>query len=177
MRIVSGKYKGKRFSPPKNFPSRPTTDFAKESLFNILSHQIEFENLEVLDLCAGTGSISVEFLSRDAAHVTSVDKHPVSVKFMYKMKQDLQAENWDIIKSDIFEFIDKTNLKFDLIFADPPFDLKATDDLPEKIFEKELLKTNGLLIIEHGREHQFENRTHFTELRNYGGVQFSFFEL
>lgn len=177
MRVVSGKYKGKRFAPPKNFPSRPTTDFAKEALFNILINRFDFEDLEVLDLFAGTGSISLEFLSRDAKRVTSVDNHTVSVKFLDKMSKELNDPNWSILKKDCFEFLESANSKYDLIFADPPFDLKGVSSIPDLVFGKSLLNESGLLIIEHGRENAFEGVTQFREMRNYGGVRFSFFEV
>jgi 16S rRNA (guanine966-N2)-methyltransferase len=177
VRVIGGKYKGKRFAPPKNFPSRTTTDFAKEALFNILINRFDFDDLEVLDLFAGTGNISLEFLSRDAKQVTSVDSHVVSIKFLSKMKDDLNDSNWSVIKKDAFEFLKSTNQKYDLIFADPPFDLKGVNQVPELVFSRSLLNENGLLIVEHGRENKFENITQFTEMRNYGGVQFSFFEV
>lgn len=177
MRVVSGKYKGKRFAPPKNFPSRPTTDFAKEALFNILVNRFDFEDLSVLDLFAGTGSISLEFLSRDAKQVTSIDNHAVSVKFLGKMSDELKDPNWSVLKKDCFEFLRSNNTKYDLIFADPPFELKGISEIPGLVFSRNLLNENGLLIIEHGRENKFEAVTQFTEMRNYGGVQFSFFEL
>jgi len=176
VRIVGGKYKGKRFVPPKNFPSRPTTDFAKEALFNILENRFDFEDLTVLDLFSGTGSIGMEFLSRGAKTVLSVDNHPVSMRHLKNSKEKLLDNNWQILKSDAVSFLKSTKQKFNLIFADPPFDLKNKEDLITLIFEKKLLHPEGTLIIEHGRENNFENKTQFVEIRNYGGVHFSFFE-
>lgn len=177
MRVVSGKYRGKRFNPPRNFPSRPTTDFAKEALFNILNNRFDFEEIRVLDLFAGTGNISLEFLSRGVLHVLSVDNHAVSVRFLNEMKRDLNETNWQIWREDAFEYLYKTTEKFDLIFADPPYSLPNQDGLIDLIFTRNLLTQEGLFILEHGRENNFENKTHFKEIRNYGGVQFSFFEI
>ena len=176
MRVISGKYRGKRFSPPKNFPSRPTTDMAKEALFNILNNAIDFEETEVLDLFAGTGNVSLEFLSRGCPKVLSVDRHPVSAKFLIQMQEDLSEDGWTILRRDAFAYIKKATEKFDLIFCDPPFGLKGLEDLPDLIFEHELLNDNGLLIIEHGRETDLSKKLHFDETRTYGGVNFSFFK-
>lgn len=176
MRVISGKYKGKRFDPPRNFPSRPTTDFAKEALFNILENRYDLEELNVLDLFAGTGNISLEFISRDANTVLSVDNHGVSCKFLQSMKTAVNADNWTILKKDAFQFLAETTTKFDLIFADPPFALSGQSNIAKLVFERALLNENGTLIIEHGRENAFETITQFKEIRNYGGVCFSFFE-
>ncbi|MBI3133356.1 MAG: RsmD family RNA methyltransferase [Bacteroidetes bacterium] len=176
MRVISGKYKGKRFDPPRNFPSRPTTDFAKEALFNILENRYDFDGLQILDLFAGTGSISLEFISRDAGQVTSVDNHAVSCKFLQSMKTSVNAANWQIIKQDAMRFLEETQATFDLIFADPPFAMPGQAEIPRLVFERGLLNSNGLLIVEHGRENNFEKIPRFTEIRNYGGVCFSFFD-
>lgn len=175
MRIIGGEYKSRRFSPPKNFPSRPTTDFAKEALFNILENKIDFEDTKVLDLFAGTGNISVEFLSRGSKDVLSIDSNFISFKFMKKTFYDLAEPKWKILKQDVFKFIPKLELKFDLIFADPPFGLKGVEDLPDIIFKNEILIEDGILIIEHGRETNYEEHPNFHEIRKYGGVNFSFF--
>ena len=176
MRVISGKYKGKRFDPPRNFPSRPTTDFAKEALFNILENQYELPDLKVLDLFAGTGSISLEFISREANYVTSVDNHGISCKFLHSMKTSVNAGNWQIIKKEAIKFLEETTEKFDLIFADPPFAMPGQAEIVRLVFERQLLQENGSLIIEHGRENNFENITQFRQIRNYGGVCFSFFD-
>jgi 16S rRNA (guanine966-N2)-methyltransferase len=175
MRIVSGKYKGKRFSPPKKFPSRPTTDFAKESLFNILENQLYWEDIKVLDLFAGTGNISIEFLSRGANAVLSVDSHSLCIRHLNKMQEELDDDNWQILRKDAFRFIQDNGSKFDLIFADPPFGLKGVEQLPDMIFEANRLNEDGLLIIEHGQETDFSHHARLDEVRNYGGVFFSFF--
>ncbi len=175
MRIIRGKYKSRRFSPPKNFPSRPTTDYAKESLFNILENRIELEGLAVLDLFAGTGNISLEFLSRGVDRVLSIDSHYVSYKYMTKTKYELDESDWTILKQDVFKFIPKLDQTFDLVFADPPFGLKQIELLPELILSGKILNDEGVLIIEHGKETDFTNHGNFSEIRKYGGVNFSFF--
>ncbi len=175
MRVIRGKYKSRRFVPPKNFPSRPTTDYAKESLFNILENQWELDGLEILDLFAGTGNISLEFLSRGAKQVLSVDSHFVSYKFMKQTKAKLQAGNWSILKNDVFKFVPKIGKQFDIVFADPPFGLKNILQLPELIFNSDVLNKQSVVIIEHGKETDFSNQINFDEVRHYGGVNFSFF--
>lgn len=177
MRVVGGKYKGRRFQPPKKFPSRPTTDFAKEALFNILENRFDLDEASVLDLFAGTGNISLEFISHGTKSVLSIDKHPLCHKFILNTLTDLGTTNWYCLKKDVFTFCSECNEKFDIIFADPPYGLKGVNALPELIFEHDLLAPEGLLIIEHGKEQQFGNKTHFVELRKYGGVHFSFFEV
>lgn len=177
MRIIRGKYRSRRFSPPKNFPSRPTTDYAKESLFNILENRIELEGLDVLDLFAGTGNISLEFLSRGAANVTSIDQNYAAYKYMKTTQHELGEKGWQILKQDVFKIIPKLSLSYSLIFADPPFGLKGVLDIPKLIFEYELLKPEGDLIIEHGQETDFSAHPNFKEIRKYGGVNFSFFNL
>lgn len=176
MRVVSGKYRGRKIYPPKKFHSRPTTDFAKESLFNILEHQLEWEAFKVLDLFAGSGSISVEFLSRGAASVLSVDKHPKVIQHLHQLKSEFNDENWSISKADVFQFIEKSPQSFDLIFADPPFGMKQMDELVDRVLNSTILSDEGLFILEHGGEHQFENHPQFTKTKNYGGVNFTFFE-
>lgn len=176
MRVIGGKYKGKRFVPPTNFPSRPTTDFAKEALFNIIENRYDLEDLSVLDLFSGTGSIGMEFLSRGAKNVLSIDNHFVSFKFLKNTQESLSDKNWQVRKQDAIRYLEQTPVKFDIIFADPPYEMKGTSELPEIIFSRNLLNKDGLLIIEHGRENDFKKMAQFKEIRNYGGVNFSFFE-
>ncbi|UKN01436.1 16S rRNA (guanine(966)-N(2))-methyltransferase RsmD [Paracrocinitomix mangrovi] len=175
MRIVSGKYKGRRIDPPKKFPSRPTTDMAKEGLFNILTNQIDWEDVKVLDLFAGTGNVSVEFLSRGAKSVLSVDKHPICIKHLNALQETFADENWMILRKDVFQLIDNAQQKFDLIFADPPFNLKGLNQLPDLILKSGLLDQGGIIVIEHGQEVSFEEHPNLTDSRKYGGVFFSFF--
>ncbi len=178
MRVIGGLLRARRFSVPKNFPSRPTTDFAKEGLFNILDHQIDLLDMEILDLCAGTGNISFEFLSREAGNVTAVDLNTNCVRFIRKIAAQLGIEdNLDTIKSDIISYIGKIDRKFDLIFADPPYDVKFHAEIAEIVFERSLLTENGLLIIEHGKFTDLSQITNFEFLRNYGNVNFSFFRI
>ena len=176
MRVVGGKYRGRRFTPPKKFPSRPTTDFAKEALFNILVNRYDLEECSILDLFAGTSNISLEFLSRGAKNVLSVDSHRVSHQFMVKTQSEIGDENWQIIRRDAFSFCDSPTESFDIIFADPPFGLDGLGDLIETVMKSEILNENGVLIMEHGQENDFKDKTHFKEIRKYGGVNFSFFE-
>lgn len=177
MRIVRGIYKARRFSPPKSFPSRPTTDFAKEGIFNVLENRYSLVNLNILDLCAGTGNISLEFLSREAGNVTSVDKHPVCIKFMYKLKHELGIEDeWLITKNEVRGYLDKCTDTFDLIFADPPYDLTFHDSIVRIIRERKLLNSGGICLIEHGKQTNLSEEEGYTETRNFGNVYFSFFQ-
>jgi len=176
MRIISGYLKGRRFSPPKSFKARPTTDIARESLFNILTNRIDYEDLKVLDLFAGTGSISYEFASRGCKNITTVELNYNHFSFIKKITQELEVDKYiRPIKADAFKYMQKSGEKFDLIFADPPFDLKQFDTIPDLFFQQELLNKNGLFILEHSDKKSFENHPHFSELKKYGKVHFSFF--
>ena len=178
MRIIRGKYKTRRYKIPKNLPSRPTTDFAKEGLFNILENQLYLENLNILDLCSGTGNISVEFLSREAGILTSVDQNYNCVKHLSKIVKELGCEKEiTIIKSDIIKFLERCSSTFDIIFADPPYAYQEHKKILETILERHLLKENGILIIEHGKETDLSSITQFEFLRKYGNVCFSFFKI
>jgi 16S rRNA (guanine966-N2)-methyltransferase len=177
VRIVRGIYKARRFSPPKNFPSRPTTDFAKEGIFNVLENRYSLVNLNILDLCAGTGNISLEFLSREAGNVTSVDKHPVCIKFMYKLKNELGiGDEWLITKNEVRGYLEKCEDTFDLIFADPPYDLTFHDSIVRIIRERKLLNEGGICLIEHGKQTDLSQEEGHIETRNFGNVYFSFFQ-
>jgi 16S rRNA (guanine(966)-N(2))-methyltransferase RsmD len=177
MRIISGKYKARRIDVPHNITARPTTDFAKEGLFNLLNNQIDFEGIDVLDLFAGTGSIGFEFISRDARSVIGVEQSDRHVAFIRKVNQLLKIENLTVIKGDVFKFIATTRIKFDLIFADPPYDLERVEEIPDLIFKHELLKPDGLFVLEHSVKNNFENHPRFSSHRHYGNVHFSFFEV
>lgn len=177
MRIIRGKYKTRRFSVPKGFPSRPTTDFAKEGLFNILENQRDLHDLAILDLCCGTGSISIEFLSREAGNVTSVDSNFNCIRHLKKLSVELGCQSeLTVIKADIIKFLSKTDQQFDIIFADPPFVKTFHREIIDLVFSRELLNENGILIVEHGKETSLEDITHFQFLRKYGNVVFSFFQ-
>lgn len=177
MRIISGTLKSRRFSVPPNFPSRPTTNYAKEGLFNVLQHSIEFEALNVLDLCAGTGNLSFEFISRGAKTVVAVDENPVCTKFLASNALQLGISNqFDVRRSDCLKFISNCQTQFDLIIADPPYGAIFHEQIIQLVYEKNLLKSNGLLIIEHGKQSNFSTLDNFQFCRIFGNVNFSFFQ-
>ena len=176
MRIIGGIHKGKQLITPKNLPVRPTTDFAKEGLFNILNNRLDFEELTVLDLFSGTGNITLEFASRGAKKVFSVDKHTACVNFVRDTARLLKFNNIYLERADVFKYLASTINKFDLIFADPPYDLENIATIQDLVFEKELLHEDGLLIIEHGPRTNLSAKSHFVETRKYGNVNFSFFK-
>lgn len=174
MRIVGGKYKGKRLFAPKNLPTRPTTDFAKEGLFNILEHKINLNDLEVLDLFSGTGNISFEFASRGVKKIIGIEQNYRAVRFIKETAQELNLPI-TIYKNDVFKGILKVQQQFDIIFADPPYNLKEIPKIADHVFENKILKKDGILIVEHGREHNFESHPHFMEHRKFGNVNFTLF--
>jgi len=177
MRIISGTHKGKRLIAPKKLPVRPTTDMAKEALFNILNNNFHFSQLSILDLFSGTGNIAYEFASRGSKEVTAVDGNFDCVKFIKKTAQELDF-NITTVKSDVFKFLEKAYVKADIIFADPPYDFDEEKFLkiPQIVFEKNLLNQNGQLIIEHSKHTNLSDFPNFIEARRYGGSVFSFFE-
>jgi 16S rRNA (guanine(966)-N(2))-methyltransferase RsmD len=177
MRIISGKHKGKRLSAPKNLPVRPTTDMAKESLFNILNNHYYFENLDVIDLFTGTGNISFEFASRGAKNIYSIDKHFGCIKYLNETAKELDLDI-TTYKSDVYKFLEKTTLKGDVIFADPPYDFDEEQFLKIAtiVFEREILNKEGLLIIEHSKHTDLSSHTNYSYSKRYGGNVFSFFE-
>lgn len=176
MRIVGGKYKGRIFRPNKKFKARPTTDIAKEGLFNILENRFYFEDKKVLDLFAGTGSIGYEFMSRGCKEVTFVESNFNHYKFIHEVLASLKIENAKPFKSDVFRYLKTCKDKYNFIFADPPFDIHGYEEIPDAILNAEILETDGLLIIEHPKEIDFSQHSSFKELRKYGKVNFSFFE-
>ena len=178
MRIISGKYKGKRLIAPKKLPVRPTTDFAKEGLFNILTHRVDFDETSLLDLFSGTGNISYEFGSRGTEDITSVDAHYGCVKYINTISEELDF-SIKTVKSDVLKYLSSTSSTFDIIFADPPYSLEQVDfeAIVNKIFERKLLIPDGLLIIEHSKHTDLSKNKYFTEARRYGGSIFSFFDL
>ena len=177
MRIIGGEFKGRRFNPPaKNWPTRPTTDFSKEGLFNILSNHFDFSELSVLDLFGGTGNHSYEFISRGCRNVTYVDKFPGCVAFVKKTAATLGIEDRiNIIRGDVFKFIGTTAGRYDYIFAGPPYGLSTLDSIPDRIFDKGLLKPGGWLVLEHNPNHNFQNHPCYWQERHYGKTIFSFF--
>lgn len=176
MRIIGGRLKGLRLNPPKNLPVRPTTDLAKEALFNILLNQIEFEDIEVLDLFSGTGNISLEFASRGAEKVISVDRSIHCVNYLKDTARQHSLENIKTYKADVFKYLQLENVQYDLIFADPPYDLNQIPEIPKIVFEKDILKPDGLLIIEHQSMQNLSQHPKFVEQRKYGHSSFSFFK-
>ena len=177
MRIIGGKFKGRRFNPPADhWPTRPTTDYAKEALFNILNNQLDFEASKVLDLFGGTGSHSYEFISRGCEDVTYVDKFADAVRFVRKTSALLGIESYlTIYQMDVFRFIQHATQQWDYIFAGPPYALPTIDTIPDLIFEKNLLLPEGLFVLEHNPHHDFLEHPHLVDVRNYGKTIFSFF--
>ena len=178
MRIIGGKFKGRRFHPPADhWPTRPTTDYAKEALFNILNNIMDFEAARVLDLFGGTGSHSYEFISRGCDDVTYVDKFPDAVRFVRKTVQQLQIEDQlKIVQMDVFRFIEHANGQWDYIFAGPPYALPTIDTIPDLVFEKKLLLPGGIFVLEHNPHHDFLQHPFLYDVRNYGKTIFSFFK-
>lgn len=176
MRIVGGKYKGRIFRPNKKFTARPTTDIAKEALFNILENRFDFSNKSVLDLFAGTGSIGYEFVSRGCAEVTLVEKNFNNYRFIQEVLIALEINNARPLRADVFRALPRFSYKFDIVFADPPFDLPEFKKIPEAVFSSGVLKENALFILEHPKEYDFSKHPNFKEIRKYGKVNFSFFE-
>lgn len=177
MRIISGQYKGRRILAPKKLPVRPTTDMAKESLFNILNNQYYFDDISVLDLFAGTGNISYEFASRGTEQITAVDQNYGCIKFINETADSFEM-NISTIKSDVFKFLEKSKLKHTIIFADPPYDFPTEEfaKIPDLIFQNELLEDEGLLIVEHSKHTDLSHIGHYSHSKGYGGNMFSFFK-
>lgn len=176
MRIISGKYKGRHFDVPRNFKARPTTDFAKENLFNILANLADLEECNALDLFSGTGSISLELISRGCKDVTSVEMDSQHFSFLKKSQSSLNDSCWRIIRDDAFRFIRRCNAKYEIIFADPPYALKELREIPNIILSKGILKENGIFIFEHGKDYDFSEHPCFFRHVSYGSVNFSFFK-
>jgi 16S rRNA (guanine(966)-N(2))-methyltransferase RsmD len=183
MRIITGKYKGRHFEIPRSFKARPTTDFAKENIFNVLNGYIDFEDATALDLFAGTGSITLEMLSRGCSQVISVEMDRDHHRFIQQCLQKLQDTagsdcpilNAQCIRGDVFRFLKSCRLQFDFIFADPPYALKELPTIPDIVLSKDLLKPEGIFVFEHGKDHDFSQHPRFVEHRSYGSVNFSLF--
>lgn len=176
MRIIGGTLKGKTILPPPGYKARPTTDFAKEGLFNILDNEYEFEDLKVLDLFGGTGSIAFEFASRGASRVYCVEMARENASFIKTEAARLGLGNVTMVRDNVFDFLPICHEKFDLIFADPPYALDGLETLPDQIFSHDLLHPGCYFILEHGGEHSFQTHPRFVKERHYGRVHFSFFE-
>lgn len=175
MRIIAGKLKGRRLSPPDNLLVRPTTDMARESLFNILNNYVDYEECNVLDLFAGTGAVSLEFVSRGVKEVTAVDINAASTDWIKKAAAQYHVLNIHVVRADTFDLLKRAYKKFDIVFADPPYALERLNELPDLVFEKEILTEDGILILEHPKEYDFAGHPHFWQHRRYGKVNFTFF--
>ena len=176
MRIITGLYKGRHFDIPRTFKARPTTDFAKENIFNVLNAYVDFEESIALDLFAGTGSISLEMLSRGCKEVVSVEQDRDHARFISECIKKLNAENHILIRGDVFRFLKSCHQKFDFIFADPPYALPELSTIPNLIFQHEPLAEEGVLVFQHGKNNDFSAHPHFKEHRAYGSVNFSIFK-
>ena len=179
MRIITGKYKGRHFDIPRSFKARPTTDFAKENIFNVLTGYLDFEGATALDLVSGTGSITLELLSRGCSQVVSVEMDRDHHRFIQQCLQKLETQRGGSfvlpLRGDVFRYVKSCKQQFDFIFADPPYALKELPTIPDLIFEKGLLKDEGVFVFEHGKDHDFSAHPHFVEHRSYGSVNFSIF--
>ena len=175
MRIITGKYKGRHFDIPRTFKARPTTDFAKENIFNVLTQHIDFDGCEALDLFSGTGSISLELLSRGCQRVVSIELDRDHHRFIQQCLQKLGDHDCIPIRGDVFRFLKSCHQQFDFIFADPPYALKELPQIPDLIFQKSLLKPEGIFVFEHGEKHDFSQHAHFLDHRQYGSVNFTLF--
>lgn len=175
MRIITGQFKGRHFDIPRTFKARPTTDFAKENIFNVLNGYIDFDGITALDLFAGTGSISLELVSRGCKEVVSVEKDRDHARFIAECMKKINAENDILIRGDVFRFLKSCHQQFDLIFADPPYALPELDTLPDLVFEHDLLAADGVFVFEHGKHNDFSAHPRFKEHRSYGSVNFSIF--
>ena len=176
MRIISGKYRGRAINPPKNLRARPTTDFAKENLFNILQNLVDFEQCDVLDLFSGTGSISYEFASRGVNSVTSVEINAVHHNFIRTTAKSLGADNIYAVKANVFLYLKSCPKSFDIIFSDAPYDLEDLEQVVGLVLDSNILKEDGIFIFEHSDKFNFERHPLFWQSRSYGSVQFTFFK-
>lgn len=177
MRVISGIYKHRRFEIPHSFKARPTTDFAKENLFNVLaSNYFDFEDgIQALDLFAGTGSISLELLSRGCGKVVSIEKDFQHFRFIQQVMKEIKTDKSFLIRGDAFIFIKRCHEQFDFIFADPPYELKGIETIPDLVLSHTMLKENGIFVLEHGKNNDFKSHSNFLDHRSYGSVNFSFF--
>lgn len=175
MRIIAGSLRGRRLNPPQNLPVRPTTDMARESLFNILNNYVDYEDCAVMDLFAGTGAVSLEFVSRGAREVTSIDINAACTDFIKQSSTQLGIRNLHVVRADVFDLLKRANRKFDIVFADPPYAIEGLASLPDLVFERNVLTDDGIFVLEHPREYSFEEHPHFWQHRAYGKVNFTFF--
>jgi 16S rRNA (guanine966-N2)-methyltransferase len=176
MRIIGGKFQRRTIIAPARLPVRPTTDIAKEALFSIINNHFDFEAITVLDLFSGTGNISYEFASRGAEEVISVDMNNNCVQFIRQTVDKLGMENLRVVRAEAFHFLSFCKVSFDIVFADPPYDFTGIPEIPGKVFENNVIKPGGWLILEHGENLKFHTHAHFLEARKYGKVHFSIFK-
>lgn len=174
MRIIGGELKGKSILPPMGYKARPTTDFAKEGLFNTLINQYDFESLSVLDLFSGTGSISYEFASRGCRDIVAIEMNPANAAFIKKTAASLKIK-MQVVHHNVFDFFEICTKQFDLVFADPPYAIEGLDTIPDRVFSHNILKEDGMLILEHPGTYSFESHPCFLKERKYGNVHFSYF--
>ena len=177
MRIIGGRLRGRTILPPQGYKARPTTDFAKEGLFNVLNNEYEMEGLKVLDLFGGTGAISYEFASRGAERVYCVEMLPMHADFIRASAQKYGMDNLTVVRHNVFEFLDICREKFDIVFADPPYALEGLDTLPDRVFSRGILHPGAYFILEHPQDYDFSAHQYFLKERKYGNVHFSFFEM
>ena len=175
MRIITGRYKGRHFDIPRTFKARPTTDFAKENIFNVLTQYVDFDGATALDLFSGTGSISLELLSRGCQQVVSVEMDRDHHRFIQDCLKKLDTKACIPIRGDVFRFLKSCKQQYDFIFADPPYALKELPEIPDLVIGRQLLKDGGIFVFEHGKDYDFSNHPHFLEHRSYGSVNFSLF--
>ena len=175
MRIITGKYKGRHFEIPRTFKARPTTDFAKENIFNVLIQYVDFDEAVALDLFSGTGSITLELISRGCSQVVSVEMDRDHHRFITDCLKKLGTDVCIPLRGDVFRFLKSCHQQFDFIFADPPYALKELASIPDLVFEKDILKPDGIFVFEHGKDNDFSSHPNFVEHRSYGSVNFSLF--
>jgi 16S rRNA (guanine(966)-N(2))-methyltransferase RsmD len=177
MRIVGGEFSGRRFNPPTNIPARPTTDVAKEGLFNTLQNLMDLEGIKTCDIFGGTGSISYELASRGAEDLTLIERDDTSIRFIKKTAEALGiSSKMNIIKGDVFKFMKQCRDNYQFIFAGPPYALETIDELPHLIFEKKMLSPNGIFVLEHTPRNDYQQHPHFLRMKNYGTTVFTFFK-
>lgn len=177
MRIIRGKYGKRRFDVPKNITARPTTDFARENIFNVLENLTDFEGKRALDLFAGTGAISLEFLSRGCSSVTAVEKARVQISFLKSLRSTLGDPAFNVVHMDVFRYIASSTESYDMVFADPPYDMPWFAEVPERVLGSTLLRPGGIFVLEHSRSYDFSALPHFEQHRTYGSVNFSIFRI
>ena len=175
MRIITGIYKGRHFDIPRSFKARPTTDFAKENIFNVLTQYVDFDGAEALDLFSGTGSISLELVSRGCQTVVSVEMDRDHHRFIQECLKKLNTKVCIPIRGDVFRFVKSCRQQYDFIFADPPYALKELPQIPDLVLKKGILKEDGIFVFEHGKDHDFSEHPNFIEHRQYGSVNFTLF--